>query len=292
LKSYKEFGDPEIPGLQAGLADIEPFRARNYTPVLGRAARTPNLTDAFFMRVTAVDPARPAQTVDEVREEVVRDLKRLSVFDRMKDEQEEWLAKANEQGIQELAKTWSARPTGGRVSRLDSGALSTGDGFAPSQIYGIGRNRELMYSILDKAATIDQIGDVKALPAADRTVVAPIPEKLGLAVARIDRINPMTRETFQSHINRSFTYKKSDTLSPRYGIGDLYADYELNSEIPKLNPFSFEALKKRFEYEALRDLLPDDEMENGVGDTSGDTGSQDSGDTTSGSDQPGDDGSK
>lgn len=288
LKSYKEFGQPEIPGLQAGLADIEPFRARNNTPVLGQPARTPNLSDAFFMRVTAVDAARPAKTVDEVRADVVRDLKRLSVFARMNDEQDVWLAKANDEGIEALATTWSARPTGGRVSRLDSGALSTGDGFAPSRIYGIGRNRELMYLILDKAATIDQIGDVKARPAADRTVVAPIPGKLGLAVARIDRINPMTRETFQQHINRSFTYKKSDTLSPRYGIGDLYADYELNSEIPKENPFSFEALKKRFEFEDLRNLQPVDEIDNGVGGT----GSQDAGDATSGSDQSADAGSK
>ena len=259
LESYREFGNPQIVGLQEGLADVVPFRASDFRPILGRNSRAGNLTDVFFMRVTAIDPARPPKSVDEVRTEVVRDLKRIAAFNRLKTQQEDWLKRADAEGLEELTKSLSARTMGGRISHIDLGALSTGEGFVPARIFGIGRNRNLMNAILEKAAAISDsdngemiVGDVTDLPADKRTVVSPIPEKLGLAIARIDSITPITQGALLSVVNRSITVKKNDVVTARYGFADLYAAYELDNKIPGINPFSFEALKKHYLYVSKR----------------------------------------
>ncbi len=262
LESYREFGNPQIAGLQEGLADVVPFRASDFRPILGRNNRAGNLTDVFFMRVTAIDPARPPKSVDEVRTEIVRDLKRIAAFNRLKTQQEDWLKRVNTEGLEELTKSLSARTMGGRITRLDLGALSTGEGFAPARIFGIGRNKNLMNAILEKAASISEngeviVGDVTDLPADKRTVVSPIPEKLGLAIARIDTITPITQGALLSVVNRSVTFKKSDTVTAKYGFADLYAAYELNNKTPGINPFSFEALKKHYLYVSKRDESAD-----------------------------------
>ena len=263
LESYRELGRPQIVGLQNGLADIVPLRGRDFPENLIKTNPGGHLTDAFFMRVTSIDPARPPKTVDEVRSQVVQDLKRISAYNGLKSQQNDWLVRANQEGLDQLAKTWSAKPLGGRVSRLDVGALSSGDGFAPSRIFGIGRNLDLVNAVLAKADKIDQIGDVRDEPVEQRTVVAPIPESLGLAIVRIDTITPMTKESLQAQIQRSSSFKKKNGETARYGFADLYATYELDNKIPGENPFAFDTLKKMYDFISTRDNnqdIPDEGM--------------------------------
>ncbi len=269
LKSYRAFGNPEIASLQAGLVDFEPYMARYNGMIIGRSGANPVQADATFLRVVQADPIRPAANLEEVQEEVITDLKRIAVYERLKTEQDSYLTQVNELGVKKIAEDLDQRNFGGQILKIDQSGLGRGEGFKPSGIAAIGKDEAFSNLILSKGKTIDEIGDLTNVPLDQRTLVAPIPSKLGLAVAEITRKTPGTYERLASILSRQFSYKKNSDVqqTARYGLGALYVAYELDQNIPGDNPFGFEALSKRYQFEYDEDWAPtpEDETNEGLG---------------------------
>jgi hypothetical protein len=158
----------------------------------------------YYFRITAARPAGEPESLDEVRAQVVTDIKRLRAFELLKEE---------------IEKAGAASLTGGleaatSVFNLADSATVSVTQFAPVEI-----QRNLLVStdsirsggfsgadltpldvpafreaVAAKASALDARATISSLPTPDRTVWMPLPGSLSAVVARIERVSPVTVE--------------------------------------------------------------------------------------------------
>ncbi|MBL1218799.1 MAG: hypothetical protein D8M59_15065 [Planctomycetes bacterium] len=240
IGSLREFGNVTTTGLQVGLTNPEPLRVMTWERNAQTATSERVSRDIVYYRVLAANGERPARDVDEVRDVIVDDYKRIKAFnDLLKDDVETWRAQAVEQGLDALAEERSLQVRSQRVKRYDRTVLDR-VGWMPTPMGLADRDDDLAEAIYDQTRPWDVLTPADEHEMADRVVVCPIPSKLCLAIARIDSITPMTRESWQQVM-----------VMPRYtmlsSVSDLVAGADRGYRSPK--PFSFDALKDRFQYE-------------------------------------------
>lgn len=238
VDSVRELGHPR-PGstLQVGLVDAEPAGLKTTVYFFGRPV--PHVTDLFFYRVTAADAARPAASLDEVRDQVVRDLQRLEIYQKMRQSIDEWRARAAADGLESLARaTGNAKPLEQEISRIDDRAAQMGQGLVASEISGIGRYEHLADEIFHLARTFDPRNPLDTLPIGDRIVVTPIENRLGLAVVEIVSHRPMSQERWQRlagdpSLLGTFTREELDAqIASPFEFAHMCRKYELRTEGP------------------------------------------------------------
>jgi hypothetical protein len=153
----------------------------------------------FFNILDARKPSAP-DSIDEVRAQVVSDLKRLGGFDRLRSELEPLRTRAATEGIDALAAADLNfdGPAGAALAVRSAGFDQTR--VVPSD--PAVDTPEVRDAIAAVARRIDPLADIEKTPAADRTLVVPLPKQLGVFVARVTGVSPMTLETFRSQQGR------------------------------------------------------------------------------------------
>lgn len=240
IRSHREFGKGNVPGLQVGVADPEPIRTTGVDLIQDR--RITAGRDIIFYRVIGADPERPAR-FEEVAEQASEDWKRLKVYhDRLVPEIDSWQQRAIAEGVETLAETLEATPQSRTISRYDRSALRTGEGGLPPSIPGIGRNEALcegVFSMLDK---IDPLADLEEIDPAQKTLVVTVPSKVSLLVAVIRLNNPLLQESFVAMINNGILLDRQ--YIPLTQVNTIL---ELGPDVT--TPFAFDTLRDTYKFE-------------------------------------------
>ncbi len=245
VEAHRELGREGPPGLQAGLADSNLLRRSEFNR--GRIGPTSYPADAFVYRVLEVDPARPPRSMDEVREAVVKDVKRLQAFEGLRADLDSWRARAINEGLDDLAKSLDTSVRRGSISRYGTASSTMGD-YKPNAIAGIS-SKILIDAVFQRAESFEPLTRYSDLPNEERLVVSAVPEQLGIALVRMESHSPVTRQRWQGLVNSGLWISSisSQSAIPLSQVV-MYRDFTDR----EMEPFSFEAMKAKFNFVDLR----------------------------------------
>lgn len=235
IEQLHEFDAKSPLGLQVGV----PFEA---------ALRAPN-GDLIFFVVTDAKLASPAETLAEVREDVVRDAKLVMAFEQLQAKASEWQTLAATSGLDEF------------VAKFNAGSLTAGtppttlsvqrqQRFAAGESTlagGVGRE-PLRDAVLARA---NERGRLTAATEADRpqrTLVAALPVTRAVAIAQIVGDAPLTLEDFRSipvQAGEVLARNERSRLMPASTQPTAQAGNRRPRGANPNSPFSFESLSKR-----------------------------------------------
>jgi hypothetical protein len=219
----------------ASLRELNP-PASNPLVVQRLQANIPSrlLTDgagnAYLVRVNAADPSREPKSLDEVRDRVVRDLKRVRAFDLLKERAESLLSRAKAEGLDKLAPTLNAKvekiPS---FSGRDLVSMQFSGKVEPPDIKGIGRSDEFVQAVFALGRKIHDAGGVAKAKPEDLLIAVPVESSQTLALAKLTDYLPVNSAEFE---------RAKPTL-PRF----MQARWV--ETLQGTNPFEFKAIAKR-----------------------------------------------
>jgi hypothetical protein len=191
----------------------------------------------YLFRIIAADPTRTPSSVDEVRDKVITDLKRVEHFkvleQQMSDlekraEADGMLPTALEQGTAiQSAGIWLADQY-----RIQQFARFMAPTVEPNPLPLIGQSPKTTEAIIDAARQIPLHAPIDTLSEADRTFAVAAKDKLAVLIVRLTRQTPLSQERFVE-------------LTQAGIIQDLIASEESTETDAIEQAFSFEALSKR-----------------------------------------------
>lgn len=149
--------------------------------------------DLFTLRVTQVVQSGAPAGVDAVRDALTADLNRLARFEKLNSMLPAIEKEAQDGGLTAVATTYGS--TVGPFTDLrqsDKQFLQYGLKL-PGQLPGLGADADVAKAIIAKAMSLPTGRAITDLPLSDRTLVVAAPEKLAIAVVRIDTVNPMNQ---------------------------------------------------------------------------------------------------
>ncbi len=196
----------------------------------------------FFFTVTEVRTEAPAESLAEVRDQVVRDLKILRAFESTGARSGDLTALAASQGLDALAASFAQPATDLRPAILPlpitRGVLvrrNGTDGRVPAL-----NTTEAAQAVMDAADKLDPLVPVADQPAERRTVFVESPIYQAHAVAQITGLQPVTQEMLRG-IN--------DSTLAQLNFLELRQTGATSAE----GPFGFEAVKLRLRYKSKDD---------------------------------------
>ncbi len=176
--ALREFGGKSTLIVQVGVT----------SPILQDAAG-----DLFAFRVTAAEPSSAPTTVDAVRDALVADLNSLARFEKLQGMTSEIQREAIDQGLGAVAATYGVSVEAFRDLRQgELQFLQFGLKF-PGQLPVLGSAPDVVKAVVERAMSLPTGRQISDLPVTERTLVLPAPEKLAIAVVRIDSIIQMHR---------------------------------------------------------------------------------------------------
>lgn len=226
IATLKEFAKPnDIPLAQVGVT-LPPLAASNQ--------------DIFIARVVRVDPSRPPTSIDEVRDQLVRDVTAMKRFEAIDAQVAALKTTADADGLFKVASDFGTtvqNATGIRESNPQG--LQYGLKFS-SPLPGIGSDPEVSRDIVSRTLALprDPTTPLADIPAADRTFVISLPKKLAVLVVRVTDLMPLTQEDFEPLVSDLRTH---GTLA-----GDGYQEAVRNL-------FSLESLMARHNFQFSRE---------------------------------------
>ncbi len=146
--------------------------------------------DLFIARITDAESAHAPVSVDEVREALTRDVRRVETYAALQGQLDSIKAAA----VSGLAA--AATAYGGTTSPFTEMRISNPQFLQYGIEFGqplplVGANVELQADIVKTAMALPSDKSAAEIPLADRTIVVPLPRQLAVAVVQIDSISPM-----------------------------------------------------------------------------------------------------
>ncbi|MEX2670872.1 MAG: hypothetical protein WD294_02050 [Phycisphaeraceae bacterium] len=193
----------------------------------------------YLFRLLDADAPREPESLDEVHDEVVEDVKRLRAYRQLQEQQDELLQRALDEDLMTLAESFDTR-----VRNLDSfqGREGQTGRLQPPNLSGVGRSAAFVDSIFttaqrahEEAGSIEEAGDDLT------TTVVPLDQQQAIAVARVRSYRPVNRQLYQM-------------LRP--SLPQQLASTDFFEMLTTENPFAPEAVKRRV---GFIDARPDDE---------------------------------
>lgn len=195
----------------------------------------------YYLCVLDARTPSPPDSIDEVRDQVVRDLRAKAAYDALASRLDEFRALAASAGLDALAATF-ARPAADNTPEVP----------APSVLRNIRVSRRFAGDASSRALDVPEFRDavmarVRTLGLttpptdanrAERTLAVALPASLSVAVAQTTYPAPMTRENLRTIGDQGF----------RMLLREESADAAPDAE----NPFSLAALKQRLNYREFR----------------------------------------
>lgn len=203
--------------LQVGVPVSEPFRSGG---------------NAYFFVVLDARKESPPDSMEDVRADIVRNVKRLAAYEILKANESRLLAEAISGGLEALTRSPEGTPAVSigevNVSKKRTVALE------PSL-----DTQEFRDTALAAASNLDPTVDPTTLPADKRTFATPVPKSLSLFVGRIKGLQPLTLERYRS---------QQDSILANVQADEFTADMDAF-------PYSLEVMEKRLDvqYEESRE---------------------------------------
>ncbi|MDP7030186.1 MAG: hypothetical protein QF733_08200 [Phycisphaerales bacterium] len=178
----KEFGGiGEVP-VQSGLAG----------PIL-----TDRQNNIWVFRIIDTDAARPPADVDEVREDMTRDLQRLARWNAMQSELENMQTRAGGEGLDAYAASAGWTVQGPRsFQRYLHPSIPR-----PATIPGLGTDQELIDAIVDRSIELGTtpLADV---PAEERILILPSDANMAVMIASLDGRTPLQQANYERFLDQ------------------------------------------------------------------------------------------
>lgn len=205
---------------------------------LGVQARVPGAMtrdfadNLYFWTVLDARPESPAASVDEIRDRLVQDKRRLDAYELLIRDAEVHRLRAANEGLEVVSLPPLGHPQGRPTPELRRGAtISRG-----SPAFGHDRLRDVDVrdAILDAAERLDPTQDIAALPTDERTVAVPVPGQLGLAIVQIQAFRPLTIEQYRQRDPAIADRLAQDAMGPDsdpFSLDRLVARH--NAELPR-----------------------------------------------------------
>ncbi|TVQ56334.1 MAG: hypothetical protein EA377_02350 [Phycisphaerales bacterium] len=206
----------------------------------------------YLFRITDVDPRRAPQNVDEVREQLVRDLRRLEHFRRLSEQTSEMEQRLRDRGLLDAAIRHGEEIRRARLSICDLNEvqmrLMTQQPLklVPTNIPGLGPIRPTLEAVVDQARHLDALERRgETVRDEDRRFVLPVEDRLAVMVGRIRDQSPLSRDEYE--------------LYAQFGLfTELIRAEESGGEADLAEAFGYDALAARHQFRILRD---DDEID-------------------------------
>lgn len=189
----------------------------------------------YLFRLTAAEAARSPEKLDEVRDQVTADARKVAAFKALEADKSALLAKLNSTDIDKLASELKGRVL--TPAEFKRRTVSQRGEMSVPVVEDVGESKTFVDTVMD-AAELGGSGTPTTQPAAGKTVAVAVPANLTLYLVRIDKFTPIRRDELENA-----------TSNPLIAAG-LY-DRLMGSSL--LNPFSYDALSKRLKYEPLHE---------------------------------------
>ncbi len=180
VMGVRELDAASLTGLQVGVP----------SPVWAEGLVT---SEIYFFEVTGARAKGPASELAEVREQAIKDLNALKAYETISSRQGAALAEACLHGID------------AGVDALMSGFTATKPNVRDTRVAGENRrgfSAETTDEFVDASLSIMRLLDPRVASTDDnqaqRTLVVPLPERLVVAVARLESLEPVTVEALRS----------------------------------------------------------------------------------------------
>lgn len=146
--------------------------------------------DRYLFRLIEAQPARDPQSLDEVREQVERDARRLAAYEKLLAERDRWVAEAAVKGIEALQLELNAQVLRPEPfpKRID-GIL----GVMTPNIPEIGSDTAFVDAVFELAERVMQAGGIGAVEPSARLGAVALDSKQQLLIVRLVEYSPMTR---------------------------------------------------------------------------------------------------
>ena len=230
----REFGGSENIHIQRGVA--------------GPPLRSPDHS-IFFFRITDTLPAHAPTTVDEVRNRLVRDLKRLQDYERLETRVDSLRDQVLDRGLATIAQEFNQIPRSvtniGHVNRSLFQFLPQRD---ITPLPGdIGPHEETVNRIIEHGRRVTEYMlregvSIEEVPIEELTFVIPVPDRLALVAVQIMDVLPVTQDVVE------------DNLTPLMMLAMMD---ELDEDGRRA--FTYDAVRARFQLEIDRDRDAEDE---------------------------------
>lgn len=190
----------------------------------------------YYFVINDIKPEAPAETLDEVRDQVIKDVKTLLAYEKLVNEKDKWVAKAAADGLDVVASSFR-KPGGAPGSEplpleVVKDISISRDAARNNQL----NEESVRESVVTAAELLGPLFVASPENSANRTLAEPLPKQLSLAVIQINRKELLARE---------------DLLSRPSQYSRQLVGFEL-SEIRQAQnaggPFSTDALKARLNY--------------------------------------------
>lgn len=210
----------------------------------------------YLFRIVEAEASHAPASVDEVREMVVKDLKREANYEEIKNNLATIKQSAIDGGLLSLAMQYdsevSARPHIALYDPdkylIDTMMMRQGQGAMlearPSPVPGLGDSPEVLGEIIDWSMSFPLGTEMADVPEADRTRVMPIDDKFTLLVVRLTKNIPLTEEDYKMLLTQNAAV--------------LLVDEELKGFESVQEVFSLESLSARHNFKSRSPAVEED----------------------------------
>ena len=215
--------------------------SRNDTGLQVGVPLTDPLTDflgtRYFITVLDARKESPADTLDEVRADVVFNTKRLAAYEQLKGRLDALRTRAAAEGLAAIAQPEpGATGEAASVLAIEKATVSKGGVSSLAPEAAKLDHEAFREPLVAAAAKLDPMADLKTVAAEPRTVASAIDKSLRVVVSQITAVKPLTTEQF-----RSF----------QSGMTGRLARDEIGISSETSDPFSLTSLEKRLGVEYL-----------------------------------------
>ena len=197
--------------------------------------------DVYFLRLLAAEKSAPATDLAAARAEVEADLLAVDRFKWLSQNAPALAGEAATGGVKAVADKYGATVEFAK-DIVEANPMFISFGRIGGGLPKLNDDPKAIAAVMEQAAKIPFAMDLNTVPADQRTIAVPVPEKLCLVVLQVSAMKPVTEERYAE--------LAGGILTPQGGgIMNVATDPDL--QINPQDVFGFEALKKRFDFKSL-----------------------------------------
>lgn len=159
--------------------------------------------NAYLLRITAASPAHEPRNLDEVRSQILTDLKRVRSFELLKQRADTLLARARTEGLDKLAQSVKSKvvkvPS---FSGRDIAAVFSGGKLEAPQIPGIGKSDAFVNAVFELGRRIQDAGGIPKAKPEDLILAIPVETTQSLAIIKLTDYSPINSAEYDGIKNR------------------------------------------------------------------------------------------
>ncbi len=187
--------------------------------------------DVYLFRIIDTDASRPPESADEVRDQVIADLRRFAHYQRLAASADEIAAAARTRGL--LA---AALENNSRIERATRITIFDERLGVPSALPTIGDHAETVEAIVDRALSAPEGTLLSNLPPEQQIFVLPIADHLAVAIVRLQRLTALAESRYAQLVSQGL-------------VQSMILGEELDGGEVMRQAFSFAAMADRHNFE-------------------------------------------